>query len=276
VRLLIGFCHRDQGGALRRLLAPVARKIAIRWCRLPMDLSVGGLNLRCNFVDNYSEKKFVFTPWRYDLEERLLLRGGLPADGVFVDIGANVGIYTITAGRSLGRSGRVIAFEPNPVTMERLKFNVSANFGDGPDRPEILLLNCGVADRDSEFELQVDRSNLGASSIARRSRSRVPSGMPRESVRVRCRPLLDVLAEVGARTVDVLKIDIEGAEDVALAPYLRDAPADLLARNIIIENSQELWSVDLHALMERRGYRLRFRNRMNSVYALNSGSSAIP
>jgi hypothetical protein len=55
VRLLIGFCHRDQGGALRRLLAPVARKIAIRWCRLPMDLSVGGLNLRCNFVDNYSE-----------------------------------------------------------------------------------------------------------------------------------------------------------------------------------------------------------------------------
>jgi len=276
VRLLIGFCHRDQGGALRRLLAPVARKIAIRWCRLPMDLSVGGLNLRCNFVDNYSEKKFVFTPWRYDLEERLLLRGGLPADGVFVDIGANVGIYTITAGRSLGRSGRVIAFEPNPVTMERLKFNVSANFGDGPERPEILLLNCGVADRDSEFELQVDRSNLGASSIARRSRSRVPSGMPRESVRVRCRPLLDVLAEVGARTVDVLKIDIEGAEDVALAPYLRDAPADLLARNIIIENSQELWSVDLHALMERRGYRLRFRNRMNSVYALSSGSSAIP
>ena len=276
MRLLIGFCHRDQGGALRRLLAPVARKIAIRWSRLPMDLSVGGLNLRCNFVDNYSEKKFVFTPWRYDLEERLLLRGGLPADGVFVDIGANVGIYTITAGRSLGRSGRVIAFEPNPVTMERLKFNVSANFGDGPERPEILLLNCGVADRDSEFELQVDRSNLGASSIARRSRSRVPSGMPRESVRVRCRPLLDVLAEVGARTVDVLKIDIEGAEDVALAPYLRDAPADLLARNIIIENSQELWSVDLHALMERRGYRLRFRNRMNSVYALSSGSSAIP
>jgi hypothetical protein len=72
--------------------------------------------------------------------------------------------------------------------------------------------------------------------------------------------------------VDVLKIDIEGAEDVALAPYLRGAPAVLLARNIIIENSQELWGTDLDALFRERGYRLRFRNRMNSVYSLNSGS----
>jgi len=272
VRALIGFCHHDEGGPLRRLLAPIVRKVAIRWCALPMDLSVGGMNLRCSFVDNYSEKKFVFTPWRYDLEERLLLGSELPADGVFVDIGANVGLYTITAGKALGRQGRILAFEPNPRTMARLRFNVAANFGDVAQSPEILLLNLGVADKDSEFELQIDQSNLGASSIARRNRSRAPASTQRQSVVIRCRPLLDVLAQHGVQRVDVLKIDIEGAEDVALAPYLRGAPPALLARNVIIENSQELWDTDLDALFRERGYRLRFRNRMNSVYALNSGS----
>jgi len=272
VRALIGFCHHDAGGLLRKLVAPIARKLAIRGCTLPMDLSVGGMNLRCSFVDNYSEKKFVFTPWRYDLAERRLLGSELPADGVFVDIGANVGLYTITAGKALGRRGRILAFEPNPRTMARLEFNVAANFGGAAQAPEILLLNLGVADQDSEFELQVDQSNLGASSIATRNRSRVPAGTERQSVVIRCRPLLDVLAQHGVQRVDVLKIDIEGAEDVALAPYLRGAPPALLARNVIIENSQELWSTDLDALFRERGYRLRFRNRMNSVYSLNSGS----
>lgn len=271
VGALVGFCHDDAGGALRRLLAPLVRKIAMRACRLPMDLTVGGLNLRCSFVDNYSEKKFVFTPWRYDLEERRLLARELPPDGVFVDIGANVGLYTLTAGRALGPGGRVLAFEPNPRTMARLAFNVAANFGGRTGAPRIELLDFGVADREGEFELNLDESNLGASSIASRDRSRVPAGA-RSVVKIRCRPLLDVLAERGVTAIDVLKIDIEGAEDVALAPYLESAPDGLLARSVIIENSQALWGRDLDALFRQRGYRLRFRNRMNSVYSLNSGS----
>ncbi|MDZ7641157.1 MAG: hypothetical protein U5J62_03915 [Desulfurivibrio sp.] len=75
-----------------------------------MISTIGGINLRCAFYDNYSEKKFVFTPWRYDADERQLIREELPVDGVFVDIGANIGIYTLTASKTMGRGGRCIAF----------------------------------------------------------------------------------------------------------------------------------------------------------------------
>jgi len=265
MRRLIAFCHNEDGGLSRKLLAPIVRKIATKLCRLPMDLTVGGISLRCNFYDNYSEKKFVFTPWRYDLEERNLLRNELPENGVFVDIGANIGLYTIAAAKTLGVEGRLLSFEPNPYTMRRLRLNLDASFPEGGIRPQISLLNYGVADKDSEFELQLDRSNLGASSIASRNRSREPAAQS-ESVTVRCRPLLDVLSEQGVRSIDVLKIDIEGAEDIALAPYLREATDDRLARVIIIENSQDLWGCDLFSIIESRGYKLKFRNRMNSVY----------
>ncbi len=53
---------------------------------------------------------------------------------------------------------------------------------------------------------------------------------------------------------------------MALAPYLSHAPQALLARMILIENSSHLWNVDLFSLMEKRGYRKRLSNSMNSVY----------
>ena len=71
-----------------------------------MDVKAGNFNLRCQFTDNYSEKKYVFTPWRYDCGEREALVNALPRDGVSIDIGANVGLYTLTAALALGDNGR--------------------------------------------------------------------------------------------------------------------------------------------------------------------------
>lgn len=254
-----------------RPFASMARKLALSR-GAPVDVTVEEINLRCRFIDNYSERKFVFTPWRYDPEERRLILRELPPDGVFVDIGANVGLYTLTANRVLGRKGRIISFEPNPITLERLRFNLDANRKPAGERPEIVILDHGIADRDSSFTLRAHYSNLGSYSISRNSRAGLDGhdGL-RDSIVIHCRPLLDVLGELGVDRIDILKIDIEGAEDAALAPYLENAPDALLARTIVIENSESLWNCDLFGMMERRGYALRFRTKMNSVFTLPGG-----
>ncbi|HDZ10521.1 FkbM family methyltransferase [Pseudohongiella sp.] len=271
---LLAVCHRDHGPRSSRLLAPVLRKVMTRLTPLPVDICVGGLNLRCQFNDNYSEKKFVFTPWRYDLPERRLLRENLPADGVFLDIGANIGLYTLTAMQVIGAGGRILAFEPNPATRQRLLFNIAAN-SSKVNAPAPNVLEIGIADRESQFVLQLDSSNLGASSISDNNRSRLGHDDPRRTdVIIHCRPLLSVLQEQQISHIDVLKIDIEGAEDKAMGPYLREAPDALLARLVIIENSPHLWQEDIFALLQQRGYQRILHNRMNSVFERQPGATA--
>jgi FkbM family methyltransferase len=59
-------------------------------------------------------------------ELRYLQRKLQPGD-VFIDVGANLGLWTLVAANSVGPSGRVFSFEPNPTTFERLSENIRLN-----------------------------------------------------------------------------------------------------------------------------------------------------
>lgn len=262
---LITLCHDNNGGPISRMVAPILRKIIVkRKDRLPLDIQVEGINLRCRFTDNYSEKKFVFTPWRYDRDERKLLCQALAGGGTFIDIGANVGIYTLTAIAAMGSNkGRIIAFEPNPVTLARLRFNIEAN--PQLETNNIVVLDHGIADEETSFFLRHHGNNLGKSSI--RARETEPETEDcAQGVTINCRPLLPVLSELGVDEIDALKIDIEGAEDLALTPFLNSAPDSLMPRLLIIENSESQWRTDLFQAIKSRGYTLVDRNKMNSMF----------
>ena len=258
VQWIISFLHAENTTFLQRMLAPIARKIIINFCDLPIDVKAGNFNLRCQFTDNYSEKKYVFTPWRYDCGERRELMNALVEDGVFIDIGANVGLYTLTAAQVLGDNGRILAFEPNPLTLQRLNTNLDAANQVGSGWPDIRVLSVGIADGNSERLLQIDENNLGACSIAE-------SGQTGAKESIQCRLLLEVLEEQGISRIDALKIDIEGAEDIALMPFITQADESLLPGLILIENSQDKWSQDLFGKLAEKGYKRILKTRLNSV-----------
>ena len=77
-----------------------------------------------------------------------------------------------------------------------------------------------------------------------------------------------ILREAGIAAIDAMKIDIEGAEDLALAPFLEAAPQALLPRLLLIEVRPADWRVDLSALLRRRGYIIATRSRHNAVWRL--------
>jgi len=262
---LIQTCHNASAPFYSRTLAPVVRKLVTKnKKRLPIDISVDGINLRCQFTDNYSEKKFVFTPWRYDLEERELLSSLLADGGDFIDIGANVGLYTLTAAKAMqGKTGHIIAIEPNPPTLRRLNDNLSFNRQITQGR--VRVLDIGVADHKGSFELFVDTSNLGASSISDRNRSQT-AAEDKTSISIQCLPLIEILGHEGIDKIRALKIDIEGAEDKALLPFLDKCPVSQLPDAIFIENSEHLWATDLFSKIRSKGYSRKIHNRMNSVF----------
>lgn len=86
----------------------------------------------------------------HDRLELGLVRKALERDGDFVDVGAHVGVYTITAARTLGGRGRVLAFEPNPKARAQLEENLALNRCEG-----VLVSACAVSDRPGQMLLHV-------------------------------------------------------------------------------------------------------------------------
>ena len=262
VQQLITLSQHAPDNFLCRQLAKLIRNWVKRRTQPPLDLRVAGLKLRCYLWDNYTERKLVFMPWRFDVRERQKILSVLPVEGVFVDIGANIGVYALFAANQMNSRGRVVALEPYPPVYDRLCFNVEATRGGRVRWPRFDILPIGVADQESSFELNLNPENLGENSI-------VTDGTGRSvgtTIRVLCKPLLSILTELDIAHIDVLKIDIEGAEDMALCPFFASAPDHLLPRYLLIENSDLRWKQDLRAAIHARGYEIALKTRMNTIY----------
>jgi FkbM family methyltransferase len=265
-RRLIEFAQRAPRNAIGKQLAHAARSLYLWRAPSPVDVSVGDIRLRCYLRDNTCERKFVFTPWRFDPLELRAMAAALPANGVFVDVGANVGIYSLTAALLMGSRGRIVALEPYPPAYRRLLFNIEATRTGRVQWPRVDALPVGVSDRDEHRELRIDEGNLGGGSIAAGAARFTERGST-NALTIPCRPLSRILDDCGISRADVLKIDIEGAEDVALQPFLSETVDDRLPRRLIVENSDHLWKCDLRAAITARGYRPLLRSRLNTVYA---------
>ena len=86
--------------------------------------SLFGYSIELDVADHIQRNVFLGT---YERHETALVRKYLKPGMTFVDIGANIGYYSLMAAAVAGPSGRVIAFEPNPVLSAQLKRTVDHN-----------------------------------------------------------------------------------------------------------------------------------------------------
>ncbi|BAQ46834.1 MULTISPECIES: FkbM family methyltransferase [Methylobacterium] len=244
----------DNWGARR--LALLLRRTAIRLLRgRPLDVERYGARMRLHPYNNNCEKKVLFTPQFFDPLERKLLAGRIGPDCVFLDIGANVGAYALFVAALAGPGARILAVEPQPDIFDKLAFNIAQNpFGS------IKAVACAVADKAGDMTLFVDPRNRGESSL------KVVGTNEGASIRVPAVPLLDLVRGEGLTRIDAVKLDVEGAEDLILEPFLRQAPPSLLPRLLVIEDGTDLWQTDLSALLTQHGYRRIAQTRLNLIF----------
>lgn len=148
----------------------------------------------------------------YDLHEMLFLTHYLRPGDTFVDVGANVGVYTILAAGVAGSNA--IAFEPIPSTFSKLKRNVTYNQLEGL----VDLRNLGVGDKEEKL---VFTNNLDATNHVI-SNSQESAGA---TIQVPVDTLDHLLAD---KTANFLKIDVEGFE----ANVINGAPDTLANPNL--------------------------------------------
>ncbi|MFA6288647.1 MAG: FkbM family methyltransferase [Opitutaceae bacterium] len=219
--------------------------------RGPVDIDYYGLKLRVIPDKNMTDQKLLLRSGLRDKAELNFINRHVPAKGVFLDIGANIGYYSLSAAR-LGFA-RIVSIEPNPRLIPRLRFNASTNNLD----ERLRLVPVGVSDQPGELFLH-SPGDMGSGTIT--------TTAAEGDVAVKVETLANILADAGVERVDAFKIDVEGHEDKALLPWLRVLPDDKLPTAGILEFvHQSHWKEDVIAYLLGRGYRIGMKTRSNVI-----------
>jgi len=120
-----------------------------------------------------------------------------------VDLGANIGYYTLLMARAVGEQGRVWAFEPDPANCALLRRNAMLN-----GFAQVEVIEAAAAEAAGEVTLYSSEQNRGDNRIYH------SSGEKRSAARVKTVRVADCLP-AGER-LDFVKMDIQGAEPQAL------------------------------------------------------------
>jgi len=247
-------------GALARRACSLIRRIITAGRAGPFDVEAfPGQHARLYPTENLSDKRVFAGVQFWDWAERAALGRAIRAaeEPVYmVDAGANAGLYTLAVrAEARGKALNVLAIEPDPENLARLRFNIAASGA----RDDVRVAPIALSDRTGETRITTGHANRGELTVG-------DEGTP-----VAMCPLLDAVREAGFPRIDALKIDIEGMEDQVLGQFLENAPKGLWPRLVILEVRRGEATPALHTLLGH-GYVAEERTRMNAVLRLGTAA----
>ncbi|MCP4932614.1 MAG: FkbM family methyltransferase [bacterium] len=270
LRLLAGGSRQ---GTVRRIFASTARRVSLFAHPDPFDIEVfADQRARLYPRDNLCEKRVYARPDSWDHEERARISQIIREfDGnkslVFVDAGANVGLYSLyvlSEAKAAGRKVRVLAIEPDPINRQRLSFNIEAS--NAVD--EVTIIDKAIGDSSRNGHLVFAGGNRGEIRLATKKELGGSEGLMEANsdsfVKVEIVPLLNLLEDQNLDHVDMLKIDIEGGEADVFKAFFEDAERSRLPRWIILETISQTGEAALAACLAA-GYEVSLQTKMNAV-----------
>lgn len=169
--------------------------LTVRWYDgLEVDVRLGNDHSLCLYVSG------TFEPNEFHFLGQILKPGM-----TVLDVGANEGLYTLFSARRVGAAGRVVAFEPSSRERSRLQRNVRRNrLGN------VTVVPCAVGSSEGTAALQIASGvHSGHNTLGALVHDDAPSAGVEH---VPVERLDSVVDRLGIAQVDVIKIDVEGAE----------------------------------------------------------------
>lgn len=189
----------------RRLRAYLNARFDPQWNARPVRARLASVDAVMDVVPSHYIDNAIYRYGVHELASTELLLAALRPGDTFVDVGANIGYFSLIAARAVGPRGSVHAFEPVPSIGVRLESHVELNALDNVHIHRTAL--CDVDGSVDIFESSWDL-NHGLASI-RKDPSRSLTDTPR---RVRAQRLDTFWASL-EQPVQFVKVDVEGAEE---------------------------------------------------------------
>ena len=180
-------------------------------------------------VTEFTTRTLYFGRVEYEPKTTACLAELLGPGGLFVDVGANHGYFSLIAAACVGATGRVAAFEPNPAVFAQLQAHVRMNHFEDRVRLEPIALGEPGVEAARLFVSQ-NRENSGLSSLSP-AKATLDLGWlsPDHTLPVRVETFDRWFAASGWPRVDLMKIDVEGAEARVVAGMTRSLASGAIA-----------------------------------------------
>jgi FkbM family methyltransferase len=178
------------------------------------------------FLDSKDTLRLLYDPVHEPFETEIVCNLVKRGD-VVLDLGANIGYYTLIFAKIVGAEGKVFAFEPDPDNFSLLKKNIEIN-----GYKNVILEQKAVSDKTGTVKLYLSEDNLADHRI-------YDSHDGREFIEIESVSLDDYFENVNDN-IDFIKMDIEGAEPAAI-----QGMRSLLKRNQNVKVITELFPIAL-------------------------------
>jgi len=233
----------------------ILRRIAIYFSKQCLDTALFDSSLRLYTKGNVSEKRALFSPQIFEEEERNFIASQASDNSIFIDIGANVGLYSFSVSQKykLFENTKIFSLEPHPDLFKRLLYNQNLN-----SHLPIFPKRIAIMDKRGEFFLNTPEENLGQGKISQKGKLKV-EGLP----------LRGFTENEGIKRISAIKIDVEGNEEKVLIPFIVEENRSLFPDIFVIENNKDLWKTDLIGSIIAKGFSVEMKTRMNFILKKN-------
>lgn len=190
----------------------------------------------------------------YEFETEFFILKNLNPNDYFIDIGANLGYYTLLAAYKIKNKGICYSFDPNPVAFDILKAHVTLN-----RIKNVKLFNCALHDENTQIKMTWANTESGGGNIRNQTKKY-------DKTNVKATKGDTILCDISPDVVGIVKIDTEGSEMKVLNGMKKFVETHLNFK-YIIEVTPD-WLVDLGSSIDEM---FKFFNQFNfKPYNINS------
>lgn len=143
-----------------------------------------------------------FSVW--EPESTSVIKKLVKPGNILLDIGANIGYYTVIASKIVGETGKVLSFEPTKHFFDVLQNTVEIN-----KLKNVMLYDFGLSDENSESEISIGENSATIHWIKN-------DGIPLDIEHIALKRLDDIISSLDINKIDFIKIDVDGHEPAFL------------------------------------------------------------
>ena len=212
----------------------------------------------------------LYAGW-FEPAEVAFVRGHLKPGDVVLDLGANAGLPTLLASKAVGQSGHVYAFEPGERALKLLRHDIAVN-----SLTNVTVIDAAVSNQSGLASFGV-ANDTALSSLADISRTdqQITNWETVKTIRID-----DAVTAHGIRAVTFVKMDVEGAEKLALegaSQLLSQGPPLTILFEAFEQNTKAFGYLvgELLDLLRRHGFALHGFDRTLTLHPIENFGSEV-